>query len=185
MDCKKWGRMKPIWFFCSILVLLIFFQNCGGLSERALFSDAGHYGSTPTDECESLECFRSGDFVWLQIREFEPYQIRISNIEGNYFTVGGYCGVGGFSNHRFEWELHENFGAEKLIGRGSENNLCNTGKFQVPIIANQETLNVNRQYMVTLRLIGIQDGVAVRGFPYGEGRVNVLILPPEEGELDP
>ena len=179
-DYKKWGRMKPIWFFCSILVLLIFFQNCGGLSETALFSDASHYSSVLGDECESLECFRSGDFIWLQVREFEPYQIKISNIEGNYFTVGGYCGVGGFSSHRFEWELHENFGAERLIGRGFEDNLCDAGKFQIPIIANQEIFTVNRQYVVTLRLLGVHNGLVVKGFPYGEGRVNVLILPPDE-----
>ena len=156
----------------------MFFQNCGGLSERALFSNASH-NPISNVECESLECFRSSDFLWLQIREFEPYQIKISNIQ-SHFTVGGYCGVGGFSNHRFHWELHENFGAEELVGRGSADDLCDSGQFQIPVIANQKTFSMNRQYVVTLKLVGIQNGVSVGGFPYGEGRVNVLILPPDE-----
>ncbi len=171
--------MKPVWIFCFILILLVPFQNCGNLSERALFSDASH-NPNPGGECESLECFRSSDLLWLQIREFEPYKLKRSNIE-TYFTVGGYCGVGGFSNHRFYWSVKENFGAEQLIGRGSVDDLCDTGRFQVPIIANIESnFEMDRQYEVTLELVGIENGVAVGNrSPYALGRTSVLILPPD------
>ena len=172
--------MKPIWILCFVLTLVMVFQNCGDLSERALFSGAS--SSPDSDiECESLECFRSSDLLWLQIRESEPYKIKISNIE-THFTVGGQCGVGGFPKHRFYWVLRESFGVEDIIGRGSFDDLCNVGQFQVPIIANEKTFAMNRRYEVTLELVGVnEDGSSVGGYsPYRIGRVSVLIIPDED-----
>ncbi len=172
--------MKAIWILCLILIVMMGFQNCGDLSERALFSGSSSYPDTNT-QCESLECFRSSDLLWLHIREFEPYTIRISDIQ-THFTVGGQCGVGTFPRHRFHWVMRESFGVEEIIGRGSTDNVCNTGQFQIPIIANKRTFAMNRRYEVTLELIGINDdGSYVGGYsPYRIGSVGVLIVPDEE-----
>ena len=175
------GSVKVVWVFCFILVLTMAFQNCGDLTETTLFSQSSQSTPDSNTDCKSLECFISSDLLWIQIREFEPYVIKLSNIE-THFTVGGQCGVGGFPNHRFHWVLRENFGSEQIIGRGSADNLCQTGQFQIPIIANEDTFVVDQRYEVTLELVGIdRNGTAVAGYsPYRIGSLGVLIVPDEK-----
>ena len=63
--------------------------------------------------------------------------------------------MGGFPQHRFHWVLTENFGNEDVIGRGSVDNVCLSGQFQIPIIANQKTFEVDQRYEVRLEIVGI------------------------------
>ena len=175
---KKKGSgvfMKTIGILGFVFVLLLCFQNCGDLSDGGLFGDSS--SSSSGRGCENLECFRSSELLWLRIREYESYDIRFSDIE-NHFTVGGQCGFGGFSNHRFHWTLTANFGDETIVGKGFDDDLCNAGQFQVPIFFNLQSPQIDHSYRLTLKLVGINEDGAQIGNPSpdNEDDVNVIII---------
>ena len=170
--------MKTIGILGVVFILLLCFQNCGDLSDGGLFGGSSSSSSGP--ECDNLECFRSSELLWLQIREYSPYKIRFSDIE-NHFTVGGQCGVGAFSNHRFHWILRANFGNEAIVGKGFSDNLCDAGQFQIPVFTNQQGLQINQSYQLSLELVGINEEGAQVGNPssHNTGGLEIIILPDE------
>jgi hypothetical protein len=121
-----WGtRFNQLVLLVSSFGLLLVFQNCG---ENAAV-DPLIQNELLLSENQQIctDCSSAGSFLWLSIREYDPYKIDISTVTTHFF-VSGQCGTSNFANHSFHWELREGFGAQNLVGRGTSDNRCDTGQ---------------------------------------------------------
>lgn len=151
------GEILKVWIVMVFLFgSLLAFQNCGE-SVRNTGLLAQDSSILQQSNCEETNtCTQPAEYLWLQIREYEPYKIQISTVQ-THFNVGGRCGVGSFSNHSFLWELREGFGDQAVVGQGFEDNRCLNGQFIVPIINNQLALVPNQRYTLTMELVGVTE----------------------------
>lgn len=152
--------MKPFAILLILSAILVAFQNCGESARNTglLQQSQNALSSTSADNCPQGVCSEAGQFVWMSIREYEPYKIQISTLNAGHFNVGGQCGVGGFPHHSFIWELREGFGAQNIVGQGFSDDLCLSGLFNVPIIPNSVgTIQPDQRYTLNMRLVGVNE----------------------------
>jgi hypothetical protein len=176
-----WGtRFNQLVLLVSSFGLLLVFQNCG---ENAAV-DPLIQNELLLSENQQIctDCSSAGSFLWLSIREYDPYKIDISTVTTHFF-VSGQCGTSNFANHSFHWELREGFGAQNLVGRGTSDNRCDTGQFMVPIIPNEADLQPDRRYTLQLEIVGINNnGQEIRNpAPSNQGALDIIFTsePPQ------
>ncbi len=149
------GQLKAIALLILISGIVLTFQNCGETARNTglLQQTENVLGS---DTCPTTSCLQPADFLWMTIREYEPYKIEISTLNVGHFNVGGLCGTGEFQQHSFVWELREGFGNQEVVGQGAEDNLCEFGRFMVPITPNGAVvIQPDQRYTLTMELVGI------------------------------
>ncbi len=150
------GRVKAFVALSILLGILLAFQNCGEVSRtNDLLQDSDYLSETSCVGEES--CGQNADYLWLRIREYEPYKIQIATVNGGHFNVGGQCGVGTFTKHSFLWEIREGFGSQSVVGQGFRDDRCINGQFSVPINPKLKPLEVDKRYTLSLELVGITE----------------------------
>lgn len=159
---------------------LLAFQNCGESARTVgIFADELDESSASA-QCQTAECTDSGQLLWLSIREYEPYKLNFDDIlRLGYFTVGGQCGIGFFSNHYFEWTLREGFGGQNIIASGAGDNLCDLGQFQLFVEFNgTQPPQANQRYQLTVDLIGVNQNFQQfsNPMPANNATLDVLFL---------
>lgn len=163
--------MKPLAILLVLAGIILSFQNCGETARNDVLSQSADLLQS---DCEDGSCLQAADFLWMSIREYEPYKIQLVTVNVGHFNVGGQCGTGTFARHSFLWELREGFGQQRVVGQGFADDRCNSGQFIVPIVPNQLALQPDERYTLTMELVGITDTNAEVSNP----------MPANQGSLD-
>lgn len=152
------GVLKAFALLIFLAAIAISFQNCGASTRSADMLGQSNIALN-SNNCDSQgTCTSSADYLWMRIREYEPYRIEHSTLNVGHFNVGGQCGIGDFNVHSFVWELREAFGNQSVVGQGSIDNRCANGQFAVPVILNQVALvQPDQRYTLYLELVGVTD----------------------------
>lgn len=153
---KTHGGLVKIAVIVVILSAVLFsFQNCGGSLPSTNFINQAEEILSESGACPNGVCYSESEYLWLQIREYNPYKIQISTLNQGYFNVGGICGTGNFANHSFLWVMKESFGTQDVVGQGFEDNLCESGKFILPIVPNRKPVIPDSMYFLEVELVGV------------------------------
>ena len=129
-------------------------------------------------------CLQGHDMLWLVIREYSPYKMHIQAFNNGHFVVGGICGIGTFVNHRIIYNMREGFGGQNQVAAGEADNLCENGRFSVPIdsfVAGRPIVP-DRRYILELELVGItENGSEVSNpSPVNYGSLDVIFTSTNE-----
>ncbi len=156
--------------------LLLTFQNCGETARNTGFLEQGA-DLLQSNSCPGTNCVTSADYLWMSIREYEPYKIEISTLNVGHFNIGGQCGVGDFPNHSFVWELREGFGAQNIVGQGFSDDRCDNGRFIVPILPNGGfVIQPDQRYTLRMELVGVTstNEEVSNPMPNNQGSLDIL-----------
>ncbi len=168
--------MKVISILVFLTAIILTFQNCGETARNTGILQQTS-DTLQSEACANDSCVNSADYLWLSIREYEPYKIEIATLNVGHFNVGGLCGAGDFATHSFIWELVEGFGQQRLVGQGFEDDRCVNGRFIVPIVPNGNvTIMPDQRYTLTLELVGITETneEVSNPMPNNQGSLDIL-----------
>lgn len=138
---------------------MLSFQNCGDTGRNSNFLNLAEESINQNSACPNGNCGSDADNLWMQIREYDPYRIQFTTLSQGFFSVGGICGTGNFSNHSFLWVLQESFGAQDIVGQGFSDNLCDSGKFVLPVVPNRKPMVPDSLYTLEVELVGVTESL--------------------------
>ena len=168
--------MKWISLLALLAGILFSFQNCGS-TQGTDFLRAGEDEINSSQQCtETGTCLQEQDLIWMVIREYSPYKVNIQALNAGHINVGGVCGIGTFVNHSFLWELRQGFGSQTVVGQGFSDNLCNNGRFSVPVIPNMGSVIPDQLYILEMELVGLQENGAQVSNPMPTNRGSLDII---------
>lgn len=170
------GIVKALTLLVFLAGIILTFQNCGETARNTGILQQTEAYLEPAS-CPTGSCLTSADYLWLNIREYNPYQIEISTLNTGHFNVSGLCGVGDFANHSFVWELVEGFGSQRVVGQGFSDNRCVNGRFVVPIVPNGTVvIQPDQRYTLFIELVGITDSneEVSNPMPNNQGTLDIL-----------
>mgnify|MGYP006224792525 FL=1 len=168
--------MRFFAFFLGLGIISLSFQNCGelGAGQNAFLNSLDDETSS---SCEGVNCFHNPEFLWVSIREYEPYRVNMNSLVGGHFMVGGQCGVGQFASHIFVWEYREGFGTQQVVGQGTEEDPCDVGIFQLPVVSNMGvSLQADQRYILDVHIQGYDQEGEVYSNPMPSGRASLEVL---------
>ena len=167
--------MKVLIILVALAGILIGFQNCGELVGADRLAEAT--ADLESNSCEDFaECYQSEELIWLVIREYSPLRLDISSLDDGHVFVGGVCGTGTYVNHRFVWRLRRGFGEQITVGQGFSDNLCDNGRFSLPVVPNVEPVEPDRLYILDVELLGVDENAVTFGnsMPSNRGTLDII-----------
>lgn len=167
--------MRWISLLALLAGILLSFQNCGEQRGNDFLDLAEEQFASSQDCQETNTCLQRQDLLWMVIREYSPYRIDITTLNTGHFNVGGICGVGDFVNHSFLWELRSAFN-DTIVGQGFSDNLCDNGRFSVPIVPNTAPVIPDQRYILDMELVGLQENGAQVSNPMPSNRSSLDII---------
>lgn len=147
--------MKIFGIIILLLGIVVSFQNCGETAANSNLLSQMDESLAQSSECSAEGCDQGAEFLWLQIREYNPYKIELATMNIGHFNVAGQCGTSTFSKHSFVWQLYEGFGQQQLVGQGAVDDRCVNGQFVVPIVPNEIAIVPDQRYTLNIELVGV------------------------------